>query len=77
MNINMSQGTLSFNLPEQRQEFMDAFNGTSWKIAVLDIVRYLERENDNETSPSKYKLRSEILTFIYDTLNDSHLFLHD
>jgi len=77
MNINMSQGTLRFKLPEQRQEFMDAFNGTSWKIAVWDIVRHLERENDIETSQSKYKLRSEILSFIYDTLNESHLFLED
>ena len=76
MNIIMAEGTIKFNLPEEREEFIDAFNGTSWKIVVSCILEYLRRQNKHEEDEVAYKVRSEIFSEIMEMIEDSSLTLN-
>jgi hypothetical protein len=75
MNIIMAEGTIKFNLPEEREDFIDAFNGTAWRIVVQSTLDYLRRQNKNEEDELAYKIRSEIFSEIIGIIEDSSLTL--
>jgi hypothetical protein len=75
MNIIMAEGTIKFNLPEEREDFIDAFNGTAWRIVVQCTLDYLRRQNKNEEDELAYKIRSEIFSEILGIIEDSALTL--
>jgi hypothetical protein len=61
------RGILSFNLPEDREEFEMCQNGWKWNLVVHDILQELRKYikyEDKETINTE-----EFRQFIFDTMN--------
>lgn len=41
--------TLTFNLPEEAEEHLDAVNGSKWKLAMWDLDQLLREKLKRET----------------------------
>jgi hypothetical protein len=64
---------LVFNLPEEKYEFESAVDGTKWRIAMVNVSRYL-RDLDkygNEDSVKISTIREKIDSILMD--HDLHL----
>jgi len=52
---------MTWELPEERSEFMDAYRGWQWKLIVSEFDEWLRREikysDKNEYEPVREKLR--------------------
>jgi len=42
----MAKGTLIFNLPEEKEEFLLASLATDWALVVFDMAQYLRSISD-------------------------------
>jgi hypothetical protein len=67
----MASVKITFNLPEEQEEFYCSINGPKWKKVVsqtLEIVNQLKQNYDSEVF-------DEILYKIYDKMNEEGLSL--
>ena len=71
------KATMTFELPEEREEFETTVKALDWKFAMSDLDEYLR----NELKYGAYVLDAEttenIRSKIYDILTDRNLKLHD
>ena len=67
---------IEFNLPEEREDFRDAQNGTMWKIAMWDLYNFL-RDNlkHGDLAPDEDKAYETIRTQMFEILSTHELSL--
>lgn len=70
----MPKGVLSFDLPEEEQEFRMAQECGEWRIAVMDILEHLRSElKYKDLSGEKAAAYEEFRELIWNTLSDRGL----
>ena len=47
----MNRVTLSWNLPEEKEEFLQSFNGAYWEAALWDLDQFLRGEIKYKDKP--------------------------
>lgn len=72
----MPKGVLSFKLPEECEEFLDAQNGTVWRVVACQIDERLRAEMKHGQLPKeKAKAFEEVRAMLHDLLADYELSL--
>lgn len=58
--------TLQFSLPEEREEFKEAFNGALWKYAMQELDEWIRREHKNGNEVNGDQVREKIREILED-----------
>lgn len=70
----MPKGVLSFDLPEEEQEFRTAQDAGEWRVVVLDVLEHLRSQlKYQELSEQKAAAYEEFRELIWNTLSDRGL----
>jgi hypothetical protein len=69
--------TLSFTLPEEREEFETAVKALDWKFAMSDLDEYLRMELNHAPHDLNPDTLEHIRSKLFDILNERGLNLHD
>ena len=65
---------LTFNLPEESQEFADAINGRRWSLAVWEFKDYLRTKiKYSELSDQDYDALEKASEQLHEILNSNNL----
>jgi hypothetical protein len=75
----MSQATLTFQLPEEDREHIDAVNGWKWRSLVFDILQNIRQDvkYSEETTEEQKKVLENMRSFIYKRMGEENLSLDD
>jgi hypothetical protein len=73
----MAEKVLKFTLPQDIRKYLDAVNGTGYKIVINDVINTLIRLNKNEKDEVKYATRREIMEIIYEYVKEGGLSLNE
>ena len=65
----MTKATLTFNLPEEIDEYKDAQNGANYRGALVDIRNYLRNMTKYDTYEDA-KTKEDLARKIYDRFNE-------
>lgn len=73
----MAIATITYNLPEQRDEFNTAIKGINYKSALCEIDNHLRMQiKHNETlSPDAHKAYEDMRDFFYKVLTEQDILL--
>ena len=70
----MPKGMLTFDLPEEEEQFREAQAGPEWKYLVLDILNHLRTQiNHNELSQERLAAFEEVRELIWHSIEDRKL----
>ena len=70
----MAKGMLTFDLPEEEQQFREAQDGPNWKYLVIDILNYMRAHIQHGTLPQeKLAAFEEIREVIWNSIEDRKL----
>ena len=70
----MPKGMLTFDLPEEEEQFREAQAGPEWKYLVLDILSHLRTQiNHNELSQERLAAFEEVRELIWHSIEDRKL----
>jgi len=63
---------LSFNLPEEQEEFKDASEGNNWRAAVCEILQELAELEAGDTKPDAGDIRIKVWAILNDRKLDPY-----
>ena len=66
----MPKGKLTFNLPEEDNEFKDAVRASSLSAAVFSFKEWIHQREKHEDDAVKHKVYEEVKQYFNDTLWD-------
>ncbi len=70
----MPKGVLSFDLPEEEQEFRSAQEGGEWRIVMMDLLEHIRSQLKYQNLPDqKAAAYEEFRELIWNTLSDRGL----
>ena len=70
----MPKGVLSFDLPEEEQEFRMAQESAEWRIVLMDILEHIRSQLKYQNLPDhKAAAYEECRELIWNTLSDRGL----
>lgn len=70
----MPKGMLTFDLPEEDEEFRQAQEGSGWKFLILDILNHLQANVKHGThSQEKLAAFEEVRELIWNSIEDRNL----
>lgn len=76
--INMPQATLSFNLPEESAEHLDAISGSKWKLIISDFLAELRsriKYQTSEYSAAEIQFMENTRKWIFDRMAEDGLLI--
>ena len=80
MKVNtMAKGILSFELPEDEEEFRCAQEGAGWKYLVMDLLAHLRAQIKHTDTKGDKKLEAKLAGFeevrdiIWNSIQDRNL----
>lgn len=69
--------TLTFDLPEEQEEFETAVNGQKYRSVLSELDNYLRgRLKYSDLTDEQYKIHEEIREKLWGELNNEHIPLH-
>ena len=71
------KATITFNLPDERQEHLDALTGTAWRCIVAELDAYLRSVEKHGTDEAEAAYASKIRSKIWEEINANGLILHE
>lgn len=70
----MPTGTISFNLPEEEEEFRDAQAASQWKMLICDLTSHIRTQlKHGSISGEKYVALEEIRDLIWASIEERGL----
>lgn len=70
----MPKGMLTFDLPEEDEEFRDAQFGPEWKFLTLDILKFIQSQmKHGDISDEKKAAFEEVYEIIWNSIEDRKL----
>lgn len=70
----MPKGMLTFDLPEEDEEFRQAQEGPEWKFLMMDILNHLRNEIKHaQLSQEKLAAYEEVRELIWHSIEDRKL----
>ena len=70
----MPKGMLTFDLPEEEEDFRSAQEGSGWKHLLMDILNHLRAEiNHGSITEEKKAAYEEVRELIWNSIEDRNL----
>jgi hypothetical protein len=65
---------LTFNLPEEQEEFNDAINGNAFKAVIWELDQFLRSQiKHGELKADEYDKVQEIRDYLWTCMNDNNV----
>ena len=74
----MAKATLEFNLPEEKDAYYDATNGTSYCILLTNLNNRLRNElkHNDKLSPKEQKIIEKIKRELIEDMADNQVYIN-
>ena len=75
----MPQASLTFQLPEEDREHLDAINGWKWRSLVSDILQNIRQDvkYSQETTEEQKRVLENMRSFIFGRMGEENLSLNE